>query len=175
MTIGDTTYAYDERADAWSTWSLKVSSSAMYGVETQLAFVPGDTLYFTQPGDSTLYRYGSSETDNGAPIGIRWKSVPLFGNGYRYGIDELDLWVSQGASGNGLYLYFYDEGDTLINSSYPTSFTDLTKRLVRKAPVANDFLECQLWMATATADTLNLTVVDGIDIHYKLIGYPTLE
>jgi hypothetical protein len=35
-------------------------------------------MYFIRPGSSNLYRYGTSEKDNGTAITWTWKSVPLF-------------------------------------------------------------------------------------------------
>ncbi|GAG14466.1 unnamed protein product, partial [marine sediment metagenome] len=68
LSIGDTTYVYDERADAWTTWDFTFQDATYYGVEDVLGFYPGDTMYFIKPGDSLLYRYGSSELDGNDTI-----------------------------------------------------------------------------------------------------------
>jgi hypothetical protein len=77
LCIGDTTYVYDERANAWSTWGFKFADATRYGTEEELNFLPGDSMYFTRPGSSNIYRYGTDERDNGSAIAMTWKSVPL--------------------------------------------------------------------------------------------------
>ena len=92
LCIGDTTYNYDIRADAWSTWDMTFSGSALYRVESAVNNYPGDTLYFTKPGDSVLYRYGTSLEDNGTSFLMEWKTVPLFANNRKYTITSLGVW-----------------------------------------------------------------------------------
>ena len=84
LTIGDTTYVYDERAKAWSTWDIKFANVAYYGVESSMSFTHPDTLYFigrkdtsTTP-DRSIYQFGDATTDNGNYIRQMWQSVPLF-------------------------------------------------------------------------------------------------
>jgi len=80
LCMGDTTYNYDIRADAWSTWDMTFSGSALYRVESAVDNYPGDTLYFIKPGDSVLYRYGTSLKDNGTSFLMEWKTAPLLAN-----------------------------------------------------------------------------------------------
>lgn len=92
LCIGDTTYNYDIRADAWSTWDMTFSGSALYRAESGIDNYPGDTLYFIKPGDSVLYRYGTSLKDNNTSFLMEWKTAPLFANNRKYTITSLGVW-----------------------------------------------------------------------------------
>jgi len=92
LCIGDTTYNYDIRADAWSTWDMTFSGSALYRVESAVDNYPGDTLYFIRPGDSVLYRYGTSTKDNGTSVLMEWKTAPLLADNRKYTITSIGIW-----------------------------------------------------------------------------------
>jgi hypothetical protein len=96
LTIGDTAYVYDEQADAWSTWSVKVGGAAMYGAENTPQFIPGDTMYFFKPGGNTVFRYGSSESDSASGVFgdfiMVWKSAPQLMSDRQKVLSSIGTW-----------------------------------------------------------------------------------
>ncbi|GAG03134.1 unnamed protein product, partial [marine sediment metagenome] len=77
LNLGDTTYVYDERADAWSTWGFTFSSATLYGTEDEVRFLPGDSMYFIKSGSSGLYRFAGSDSDMTVPVEMVWRSGPF--------------------------------------------------------------------------------------------------
>jgi len=174
LSIGDTTYVWDEKAQGWSTWSLPIADYTYYGTESATEFIPGDTLYFIKPGDSTIYRYGTSESDNGVTITLLWRSGPvLSGCIDRYKqITTVGLAVNSSDASSSLYVLGYRHDDS---SAFLTTFSDLTARYTLNGlPLkyggsqyaTNEGLYYNIALgATATA-TLGDTEIDGIDIWY---------
>jgi hypothetical protein len=109
LSIGDTTYVYDERADGWTTWGFAISSAGMYGVEDNLQFVPGDTMYFTKPGDIDLYRYASDSTDNDTVFLATWKSAPLWVDEWYEHINAVGVWSPDMDANDSIAVYIYGE------------------------------------------------------------------
>jgi len=174
LSIGDTSYVWDEKAQGWSTWSLPIAGYTYYGTESGTDFIPGDTLYFIKPGDSTIYRYGTSESDNESNIPILWKSGPLF-------IDDIDrykqittvgLATNSSDATNALYLLGYRHDDSLTFSS---SFKTLTSRYQLNGVASktgltgyasNEGLYYNIALGANVTSTLGNTEIDGIDIWY---------
>jgi len=78
LNIGDTTYAFFEKAGAWATWTnFKIGGATLFRKASQVDFIAPDTMYFYKPNGKTLFRYKSSESDNGAEILWQWKSALL--------------------------------------------------------------------------------------------------
>jgi len=165
---------WDEKAQGWSTWSLPIAGYTYYGTESGTDFIPGDTLYFIKPGDSTIYRYGTSESDNESNIPILWKSGPLF-------IDDIDrykqittvgLATNSSDATNALYLLGYRHDDSLTFSS---SFKTLTSRYQLNGVASktgltgyasNEGLYYNIALGANVTSTLGNTEIDGIDIWY---------
>ena len=138
LNIGDTTYVYDERLDAWSTWSLKFASSTLYGSEDELQYIPGDTMYFTQQGDSTIYRYGTSELDNGSGMQVAWVSAPFGVDNRLEKISDIATWWTNKDSVSVVFGLFNESdsaiGSVIFNGSgrYSRKSYDLTNSLYHR-------------------------------------------
>ena len=171
-----TTYVYDERANAWSTWDMLFSGASLYGVETNLGFFPGDTMYFFN--DSVLYRYGKTteldyyqapaDTTGGTPgryPEIMWHSAPLFVDPNYNQISKVGLFRS-GATGDSLRARVFNADSSSFEDQY---FNPLTDRYSVEAfaPMSDIYLYLMLFN-TVGQDTLvfDSTVIDGIDIWY---------
>jgi len=170
LSIGDTTYVYDERADGWVTWGLAFGSATLYGTETSVGFIPGDTMYFVKPGDSTLLRYGTSEYDNykhGADsndIPFYWYTPPLLIDESLKNIVGLGLWVNSSDTGEPAYFTVYDEEGVSCGT---VTFDDLTDRYKIKSASTNIGQYFRLFCITGVLNTnLNTTIIDGIDVYY---------
>ena len=124
-TIGDTTYVYDEKADAWSTWGFKIGGSTLYGAGSSVAFMPGDSLYFYQPNKKSIYVYGQNGYDTtwtnpfGSPsyqsITMEWKSAPFLLSSEQKILNTVGTWTS--GSGVGMYGLIYDDADSSLTGS----------------------------------------------------------
>jgi hypothetical protein len=120
LSIGDTTYVYDERAKAWSTWDLTFAGATLYGTEDELNFLPGDSMYFIKSGDSVLYRYGTSEQDNGTAFDVKWQSAPMFADIPKYKqITAVEVAFNSGDDNDTLWAYLFDETGTQITGIAP--------------------------------------------------------
>jgi len=163
LCIGDTTYVYDERADGWTTWSMTFAGADLYAVEAGAQFVPGDSLYFIKPGDSTVFRYGGSTTDNGEPISMWWKSAPLFVDRNREHIRALGVWTSFGVATDSVMVYRYDEAENpalLITDC----ITGATSRYTVKSMEGGDYLYQRLGIGAKRS------IINGLDIYYMSTG-----
>lgn len=163
LCLGDTTYVYDERSGDWSTWNMTFSSATKYGAESNVNFIPGDTMYFIKAGDSVLYRYGSSETDNGATIQIGWQSPPLFIDNLEEQITSIGLWCKSSDSDDSLLIQVYDEED---NSNTNFWFNTLTQRYYEKAVQSDLGKYLYIKLGTLSNTALQTTVIDGFDLYY---------
>lgn len=146
LCIGDTTYNYDIRADAWSTWDMTLSGSALYRVESAIDNYPGDTLYFIKPGDSVLYRYGTLLKDNGTSFLMEWKTAPLFANNRKYTITSLGVWGIGMDTTVGVGVAGYNEyGNQFAFTSY---FIPRDQRYSLSSPPPNVALYHSLYFYT---------------------------
>jgi hypothetical protein len=160
----DTTYVYDERADAWTTWSnMTFSSATLYGVESGFGFFPGDTMYFVKSGDSTIYRYGSSEYDNNAIITAVWRSGPLLAGPQYKRITGIGMWRQSSDASDSLVWVLFNESDVQLPV---TRFTDLTKRYSITSLDGGEHLYHTFLLGAGPRDSLPTTVIDGLDIYY---------
>jgi hypothetical protein len=105
----DSLYVYDERSGGWSVWTGGVvfSDAIKYGTELSVDFIPGDTMYYIRPGDSTLYRFGSDTTDNGTTVSYTYYSTPL---AIDYSLKQLDafgLWSEATSSDSATVGIYY--------------------------------------------------------------------
>lgn len=170
----DTTYIYDERADAWSTASLKFGSSGLYGVQSGVEFLPGDTIYFTKPGKAGLYRFGSSETDNGAKIPISWRSAPLLVDEYLEKVNSVGMWCISDSSYDSIAVYVLDESKNTDGVAY---FPSLNSRYVKRGVECNNFLYFYMNLSTFIGSEVNMgsAYINGIDINYQRLGSSLIE
>lgn len=174
LSIGSTTYVYDERADAWATWGLTFLDATLYGVESDVTFYPGDTMYFIMAGDSLLYRYGASEKDKGGDYPKpQYKTGPLFLNDSWQTVTRIGLWTnSSDESANILRAYLRNEDE--VSLTY-VSYSDLSSsRLHNKSFPDNIALGHRLYIIGFLTG-FNSTVIDGIDLWYINQGFYEIE
>jgi len=168
LCIGDTTYVYDERADAWSTWSLTFADATLYGTETDVRFLPGDSMYFIKSGSSSLYRFAGSDSDMTTPIEMTWKSGPFLAGPEEKRIYRIGRWISSTDAAGSVGLNITDEeGDSLG----AISFSSLTSRYLEKGfglGTANLF---QVEITSSSPGT----AIEKLDIYYHLIGRQITE
>ncbi len=176
LNIGDTTYVYDEKADAWTTWGFTFGDATYYSVESETQFYPGDTMYFIKPGDSVLYRYGSSELDNGDTIGIQWQTGPFLVSPEEKTINKIGLWVTSSDAADNAFvgLLMGERGQTLTSTIFYTpSLTDRRYILFGVKPETQLYYSLYLGYS-GTALTTN-TTIDGIDIYWTPVGKRAVE
>lgn len=167
LCIGDTTYVWDERAQAWGTWSMKFSGATLYGVDANINFVRPDTLYFVQPNSRTLFRYGSSKYDNGTNFNMEWRSAPLLLDNRNKVVNALGVWHKSVDTSDVLDFRILNESATQIASF---ADTNLTARYVRLSMPQNLGLGFQIRLLNTefvVGTGLTRTVIDGIDLYYK--------
>lgn len=180
LSIGDTTYVYDERAKAWSTWSMTFSDATLYGTESELNFLPGDSMYFIQGGSSNLSRYGTSELDNGSPFQTRWRSGALLQNepGYKH-IQSIEMAFHSGDDDDIVFVGLYDEFDALVEGIGLPGALDLLvfdtlstryKHIAAGSHRGIRYIEVEILinLLGATSDA----VIDLMDIHYSIGSVP---
>lgn len=171
LCIGDTTYVYDERANAWYTWSLTFESATLFSTEAVGAFSPPDTMYFTK--DSTLYRYGTSEYDNyragvdSTAISFSFKYGPFLMDGWYKQITAAGLWANTNDTGYDISTTIYNEEGT---TSTAAVFTPLSQRYREKAIAPNYGHGFFVYGASSGAvGVMNTSVsIEGYDIFYTV-------
>lgn len=167
LCIGDTTYVWDERAQAWGTWSLKFNGATLYGVDANINFVRPDTLYFVQPNSRTLFRYGSSTYDKGASFPMEWRSSPLVLDNRNKVVNALGIWHKSTDTADVLDFRILNESGTQISAF---SDTGLLARYVRLSMPQNLGLGFQIRLLNtefSPGSGLARTVIDGIDLYYS--------
>jgi hypothetical protein len=135
-TIGDTTYVYDEKADAWSTWGFKIGGSTMYSAGSNVAFMPGDSLYFYSPDKKGIFVYGLDGYDTAGVSGsivLKWKSAPLLLSSEQKILNTVGTWTS--GNGKGLSGGIYDERDSSLVNLGNFLFSDSTDNRYYKSSV----------------------------------------
>jgi hypothetical protein len=132
-------------------------------------------MYFIKSGDSVLYRYGTSELDNGASFPVVWQSGPLFTESPKAKqIRSIEMAFSSGDDDDTLQVYLYDESDALITSISAASgspnaliFDTLSNRYqdIRVLPHAEKRYFSLYILNNAVSANSN-AVIDLIDIRY---------
>lgn len=176
LSIGDSVYVYDERVDGWSIWrGITFQDATYYGVEDVLGFYPGDTMYFIRPGDSLLYRYGTSEYDNGAYFDMDWETAPLLVSSHYKRITKLGLWVtSTDTTTETVRAYIYNESKVL-GTPY-VGFPALNSgRYIKEAFTGEPATDLYYTIYFASYKPVGWTgfsptVIDGLDIYWITIG-----
>jgi hypothetical protein len=194
LCIGDTTYVFDEKAQAWSTWSMTFGDATLYGTEDDLNFIPGDSMYFIKAGESKLYRYGATERDNNVAIPMVWKSVPLLIDDPFYKeITSVGLaYTGTGQQGSGPYtssaidtvlIALYDEfyggvADIGVHTNY-TSYIlfDSLYSMYEEASVRPHAPKraYQLQLTTDVPTGSSHTVINAIDIWWNSLGRAVIK
>lgn len=173
LSIGDTTYVYDERAKAWSTWGFKFAAATLYGTEDELNFLPGDSMYFIRPGESNLNRYGTSENDNAVRIVTSWRSGPLFIQSPRFKqINAIELAYNDGVAADSVSINLYNDQGAQIQDVRPGGldalvFDGLTGRYQKQTVephVQPRYYE--LLLVGLLSTTSSGTTIDMIDTWY---------
>ncbi len=168
LSIGDTTYYYDMRADAWSTWSVDISAGALYRVEDGVNNYPGDTLYFSKPGGSIIYRYGEYNTDDGTLIPMSFKFAPILTDNKRYSITAIGLWSNSEDSVAGLgefYAGIYNEEDSLLSLTAIPALRD-NRYIVKSVDQISTALYYSIWYQNVVGQTDYPTVFDKFEVFY---------
>lgn len=172
LTIGDTTYVYDERADAWSTWSLTIGGATHYGVESSKDFIPGDTMYFFAPGGAVVHRFGTSEQDNGASVAVRWWSAPILISEQRKVLTAIGVWRGQGTT-DTLSIAVLDQDDGILTTALKITGTDRHSKRVLLSGLDFNYIRLALTVSSRTA-AVN-PVIDGFDIYTKRVSEQIIE
>ncbi len=165
----DTTYVYDERAQSWTTWDLSFSSATLYGVESSFGFFPGDTMYFISGGglsfnNNVLYRYGSSEYDDGEVILMFWESGPLMVTPQYKLVTGIGMWRQSSDDSDALNCVIRNESRTTLLAAKFDSLTDRYSTVSTHSGY-NLYYTFQI-SSVGFEDSLPTTIVDGIDIYY---------
>jgi len=170
LSMNDSTFVYDGQAGEWATWSMPFSGAALYGAENTAKFLPGDTMYFTKPGMSGLYRYGSTEFDVLDTVRWEWKGGPLFIDRNYYQVVGVGVWeTSSDTNSNALVCWDYDENNVL-NDSIFFPYLDSTRYRIKTFGPSADARAHVLRFGTSSNRILNKTVIDGIDLYYQKSG-----
>jgi len=162
--LGDTTYAYFEKTGSWATWDFTFGGGCLYDVEDELDFMPGKTFYFFRAGDSTIYTYGTGNTDNGDSIRVEWKSGAIYPDRWKEQVQDIGLWVESTNGDDSLILVYVldDGGDTLST----TAFSDLNDARYHLKEVATaepgQYFQIYIVSDKSLADTR----INGIDYKY---------
>jgi len=162
--LGDTTYAYFEKTGSWATWDFTFGGGCLYDVEDELDFMPGKTFYFFRAGDSTIYTYGTGNTDNGDSIRVEWKSGAIYPDRWKKQVQDIGLWVESTNGDDSLILVYVldDGGDTLST----TAFSDLNDARYHLKEVATaepgQYFQIYIVSDKSLADTR----INGIDYKY---------
>lgn len=167
LCIGDTTYVYDEKAKAWSTWGFPFSRATLYSKETERLFLPGDTMYFVRPDKSDIYRYGSSETDAGQYIDIRWQSGPILGDRNYKSIPKTGCWINNQSDTNEIRVIWWDESDDVMATQH---FSPVSDRYNVVSMTPHQFLYAVYRIYSSSWNLDNDISIDGLDIWYKYSG-----
>lgn len=179
LCIGDTTYVYDERSNAWATWGFRFSSATYYNTEDETEFIPGDSMYFTRPGDSVLYLFGG-DRDNGSGIAMKWRGAPVLWDDPHYkSINKIEIAGTSSSDVYSVYLSLYDEGGDQITDVGASEvyadyvvFDDMaTNRFLMKGVRPNAARYFQPEINSADAQL----VIDMLDLYYTLGLRPVIQ
>lgn len=176
-TAGDSglTYVYFEKANEWARWpNLSFGGATLYSTETELSFLPPDTMYFFKAGQSVIYRFADFEKDNtdgvAFPIEIRATSAPLFTNDMNLYKRVNRVGVIAGtATHDTLIVQFQDEeGD---QKSANIEFLDLrTKYQVSMTSDSTFGRYLQYILTNLSGSWGSDTKIEGIELFYQLEG-----
>jgi len=164
------TYVYYEKVGGWGWWDFDIAGATLYNTESELNFIPGDTMYFFKGGESVVFKYGSSEEDGGNSIRVLWTSTPILTDCYTYkSINAVGVAV-QSTAADTLYLGLISEEGAHKLPGY-LAYNNLAKRYTLKGIKPLEQLYWQVELANNyTSDNWDNTIVDRIDIIYTEKG-----
>lgn len=163
----DTTYVWDERAGQWSTWDLVFSDAILYGTESSVDFIPGDTMYFIRPGDSTLYQYGQGYDDNGAQIDLVWRGGPFGVSKHIQTVDEVGFWTRSDSANDSIAYFVRNDQDATTGSVIVDS---LNLRFRGVQAQSNTGLFHSMDILTNTSKVRGDIFIDGYDVWLRKHG-----
>jgi len=172
LCIGDTTYVYNVSVDEWSTWTgMTFNAAVLYRVASGISVYPGDTLYFAKGGSANLYRYGTSEKDNGEYFEVICQFAPWFVDNHNYTITALGVWSRKTgenpSSSSGIFLMdkanVSGYGDTTAFSFYLPALNNI--RYVEVAVPPNRAITHSLTMYISSY-ALKHQAIDGLNVFY---------
>lgn len=170
LSIGDTLYVYHEKSENWSTWNLPIGGWTLYGSESERSFLPGDTMFFFKPGDSTIFRYKTAETDGGSFIVMNLETVPLFVDEYYYSINAINFFVNGTSVSDLLAVLLVDPKGTFVNNivSSGSGLTLNVDSLSERYRRSSLFPVPQLWFSfrISTSASAGNVIIHGFDIEY---------
>lgn len=189
LSIGDTTYVYDERAQAWSTWDFSFLDATHYGVETNVGFFPGDTMYFIKPGQAGLYRFSDAEIDSSInDIDVEYRSAPFLVGSQQDGseiknVNSIGLWTRSYATTTAPGItgtLIKSKGginDTTGSFVGGTAFLNETQRFFKYSIDADvdHFFSLKLQKPIAGGLDLIGIAIDGYDIYWVPMGSETIK
>ena len=182
----DTTYIYDDKAGTWGTWTnFPIGGATLYRAASQVDFTPADTMYFYKPNKPTLWRYKSSETDNGTQITWTWQSGPILFTPEWKTITAFGLW-RKGVLDSTLNEYTYNQNDSLldnrrmgatvvINKTTPPAIDDpgdtntvdtIRAERYEQFAVPNNVFGL-MFSIRLTYRSVTATPVDGFEVYYR--------
>jgi len=166
---------------SWATWDFTFSGAALYAVSSNNDFIPADTMYFTKPGGSSLYRYGGTD-DNGTHISFKWESGPLGPmDGRLWHVNEVALWArSTDTVDYAVECRFYDDSYVSATGTWGLAlgaetvrFGALNDRRFHKHEHIAGSLSLY-WTARLTSSMIynstGETVIDGLEIKLESRG-----
>jgi len=166
---------------SWATWDFTFSGAALYAVSSNNDFIPADTMYFTKPGGSSLYRYGGTD-DNGTHVSFKWESGPLGPmDGRLWHVNEVALWArSTDTVDYAVECRFYDDSYVSATGTWGLAlgaetvrFGALNDRRFHKHEHIAGSLSLY-WTARLTSSMIynstGETVIDGLEIKLESRG-----
>lgn len=163
----DTTYVWDERAGQWSTWDLVFSDAILYGTESSVDFIPGDTMYFIRPGDSILYKYGTRSTDNGSQIDLVWKGGPFGVSKDLQTVEAVGFWTRSDSAKDSIAYFVRNDQDASTGSIIVDS---LNLRFRGTQEQSNPGLFHSIDILTNTSKVRGDIYIDGYDVWVRKHG-----
>jgi hypothetical protein len=173
LCIGDTTYVYDEIADAWSTWGITFSGTAIYGRESTVEFVPGDSLFFHKPNSRALYKYGKSYSDAGVNFGMEWQSAPLLTDDQEEQVTAIGIWFKSINDSDQVSFYDITDGRGVATATNLTTFTNLNDTLryrEQSCAMTRTGIYHQIEISQLCVGTVRRTQIDKINLFYIPVG-----
>lgn len=119
--IGDSSYVYQERINAWSVWTMKFGPWCLYDTTSFSSSAAGEIFYFVPPHDSVLYRWAGRPVSIGVEVDphnelfeFGYESGPLFKDDWKWQIEAAQVWADGAVNGDDIYVGFKDILDSSL-------------------------------------------------------------
>lgn len=163
FSVGDTIYCFDRRTGGCVTYTgFTFSSAAIFGVDSSRSGIPSDTMYFTMPGQSKIYRYGFSTTDKGAAIPVTYQTGALLEE--TPGQKQLERVMLRVNSGDTDTCSFAVRDESFAQDTVK-SFALSSAKYRNLGFGFNDF--SYGFLRFSSTATLESTTITGFDIHWS--------